>query len=126
MNHRDIRVFIVDDEPVIASTLATILRLSGYQATSFQNPLDALKRAPIDRPGLLISDIVMPQLSGIELAIQVKAICPACKVLLFSGSASYLDFSQDAERLDHHFHILPKPIYPGDLLRAIQDQDLEN
>ena len=126
MNHRDIRVFIVDDEPVIASTLATILRLSGYQATSFQNPLDALQRAPIDRPGLLISDIVMPQLSGIELAIQVKAICPACKVLLFSGSASYLDFSQDAERLDHHFHILPKPIYPGDLLRAIQDQDLEN
>jgi DNA-binding NtrC family response regulator len=126
MTHRNTRVFIVDDEPIIASTLAAILRLSGYEAISFNNPLDALKRAPIDRPTLLISDVVMPQLSGIDLAVQVKALCPACKVLLFSGSASYLDFAHDAERLDHHFHILPKPIYPGDLLRAIQEQDLEN
>ncbi len=126
MSSRKTRVFIVDDEPIIASTLATILRLSGYDAISFNNPLDALRRAPLDCPALLISDIVMPQLSGIDLAIRIKAACPACKILLFSGQASYLDFSQDAERLDHHFHILPKPIYPGDLLRAIQDQDLEN
>jgi CheY-like chemotaxis protein len=126
MTHRNSRVFIVDDEPIIATTLAAILRLSGYETFSFNNPLDALKRAALDQPNLLISDVVMPQLSGIELAVQVKLSCPSCKILLFSGSASYLDFSQDAERLDHHFHILPKPIYPGDLLRAIQDQGLEN
>ena len=126
MNHPKRRVFIVDDEPMIASTLATILRLSGYDATSFTNPLEALHRAASDPPTLLISDVLMPQLSGIDLAIQIKTICPTCKILLFSGHASYLDFSQDAQRLDHHFHILPKPIYPGDLLRAIQDQDLAN
>src|ERR1035438_2000723 len=66
-------VFVVDDEHMIASSLATILRHLGFDATSFTDPLAALKAAHSQHPDLLITDVVMPQLSGIELALQVEA-----------------------------------------------------
>ena len=83
----NIRVLVVDDESTIASTLAAILRLSGYRAESFTNPLEALSSTMEEPPDLLISDVVMPQMSGVELAIQIRALCPLCKILLFSGQA---------------------------------------
>jgi CheY-like chemotaxis protein len=78
------RVFVVDDDLLIASSLAAILKLHGYSATSFTSPLEALGRAQASAPDLLISDVAMPGLSGIDLAIRIKAECPACKILLLS------------------------------------------
>jgi CheY-like chemotaxis protein len=78
------RVFVVDDEHVIAFTLAAILKQCGYSATSFTSPLDALAAARFIAPDLLISDVVMPDISGIDLAIQIKARYPKCKILLCS------------------------------------------
>ena len=120
------RVFVVDDEPVIATTLATILRMSGFSVTAFTDPLKALASAMIEGPDLVVSDVAMPGLSGIELALQIKALCPTCKVLLFSGQAATVNFLEDAERIGEHFHILPKPVNPADLLKAIRDQGAEN
>jgi DNA-binding NtrC family response regulator len=82
------RVFVVDGERVIASTLAAILKLHGYSAASFTSSREALAAARASAPDLLISDVVMPGLSGVDLAIQIKAYCPACKFLLFSGQAA--------------------------------------
>jgi len=79
--------FVVDDELVITSTLAAILRLNGFDATSFSAPLEALDAARSQAPDLLVSDVIMPLMSGIELAIEVKRSCPDCKVLLLSGQA---------------------------------------
>ena len=85
---KPLRVFVVDDEDVIASSLAMILRFQGgFHARSFTNPLEALRAAQLEAPDLLISDVVMPELSGIDLAIQLREYCPDCKVLLFSGQA---------------------------------------
>jgi CheY-like chemotaxis protein len=53
-------VFVVDDENVIASTLATILKQSGFEATAFTNPLEALDATRLKTPDLLISDVMMP------------------------------------------------------------------
>jgi CheY-like chemotaxis protein len=116
-------VYIVDDERVIADTLATILQGSGFKAKSFNNPLDALSAATDNPPDLLISDVVMPQLSGIELAIQLKALCPECKILLFSGQSQTANLLRSARQLGHDFHLLTKPIHPKDLLLQIQKQD---
>jgi PleD family two-component response regulator len=79
------RLFIVDDEHVIASTLAAILKPHGYCATFFTSPLGASVAARSRAPDLLISEVAMLGISGIDLAIQMKAQYPACKVLLFSG-----------------------------------------
>jgi DNA-binding response OmpR family regulator len=79
--------FVVDDERNIADTLAIILRKNGFAATAFYNPMLALSAASLNAPDLVVSDVVMPQLSGIDLVIRMRALCPNCRVLLFSGQA---------------------------------------
>lgn len=116
-------IFVVDDETIIAESLAIILRKSGFVAFPFSNPAEALERAKAEAPDLLLTDVVMPQFSGIDLAIQIKAFCPACRILLFSGQASTKDLLQNARKFGHHFQLLSKPIHPADLMRKITEQD---
>ena len=116
-----LRIFVVDDEPVIAFTLATILESSGYTARSFSDPLEALRAAETNCPDYLISDVVMPNLNGIDLGIQFKAIYPDVKVLLFSGVLSSAHLRDDARRKGHDFDILSKPVHPNQLLAAIEN-----
>jgi DNA-binding response OmpR family regulator len=118
--HKEPRVFVVDDEDVIASTLAMILRSQGFEATSFTQPLEALEATRLEAPDLLISDVVMPVLSGIELAILVRFHCPDCRVLLFSGQASTADLLETARSNGYGFDLLSKPVHPSDLLAKIR------
>jgi CheY-like chemotaxis protein len=117
-----LRVVVVDDERVIAETLAAILRQSGFFATFFTDPLEALIFARSDAPDLLISDVMMPQLSGIDLAIRMKEQCPKCRILLFSGCADTVDLLETARKQGHNFHLLSKPVHPTDLLRALTEE----
>ena len=112
--------FVVDDEEVIASTLGMILLQSGFHARSFTKPLEALEAARLEGPDLLISDVVMPLLSGIELAIQVRKHCPDCKVLLFSGQAATVHMLETARASGYDFDLLSKPVHPADLLAKIR------
>ena len=114
------RVFVVDDEPVIATSLAIILRQAGFETKSFTEPLEALKAALSGAPDLLISDVVMPQLSGIDLAIRMQERCPDCEVLLFSGQAATAGMLETARANGHNFELLLKPVHPKDLLREIR------
>ena len=115
------RVFVVDDEFIIASTLATILQRNGFDAVSFTDPLEALLAANEQAPELLITDVVMPALSGIDLAIRVRELSPQCKVLLFSGQAATANLLEAARVNGHDFELLSKPIHPTDLLRKIRN-----
>jgi DNA-binding NtrC family response regulator len=91
MDHTS-RIFVVDDEPLIASTLTTILKMNGFSAECFTDPTAALKASVAWMPDLLISDVVMPQLSGIELAILMMNENPQLEVLLISGQAAHWTF----------------------------------
>src|ERR1700678_3425363 len=115
-----ITIYVVDDEPVIASTLTAILNGSGFQATGFTSAEDAIRAAESESPSLLISDVVMPGMNGVELAIRLKSICPDCKILLFSGQAATNDLLESASKRGHEFELLSKPIHPKDLLAAIR------
>ena len=113
------RIFIVDDEPVIASSLAAILRLSGFSAGFFTSPREALVAARSESPDLLISDVAMPDISGIDLAIQMRAQHPNCKILLFSGQAATSDLLEGARAQGYDFRLLQKPVHPSVFLAEI-------
>ena len=115
-----ITVYVVDDVPVIASTLAAILNASGFQATAFTSAEDAIEAIDCDGPSLLIADVVMPGMNGVDLAIHLKSICPNCKVLLFSGNLFTTDLLDTAAGQGHFFHILAKPVHPEKLLAEIR------
>lgn len=117
-------VFVVDDEKIIAETLSIILGQNGLAARFFTDPTEALTAARVEVPDLLLSDVMMPRISGIDLAIQVRKHCPACKVLLFSGQADTVDLLSEARNQGHDFSLFLKPIHPSDLLRRIREQDL--
>ena len=122
-NQRRRRIFVVDDERVIAETLVMILEKSGFSARSFVNPLEALYAARSEAPDLLISDVMMPQLSGVQLAVEITGLWPLCQILLFSGQAGTADLLRSAREQGHDFHLLSKPVHPKDLLNEIQRQE---
>jgi len=116
-----LRVFVVDDHDVIASSLAMILQfLGGFHATSFTDPREALRAAQFESPDLLITDVIMPQLSGVDLAIQILDRCRNCKVLLFSGQSVTASLLKSAQDRGYDFEVLTKPVHPADLLSRIQ------
>lgn len=119
-------VFIVDDEPAIAFTLSSILQLEGFKTRAFTEPVEALQAIHTMAPDLLITDVVMPQLSGIDLAIQVRELHLECKIVLFSGQAKTERLLDDARAKGYEFELWTKPVPPNELLgkiRAMLDVD---
>lgn len=113
------RVLIVDDEQLIADTLAAILRHAGYETSACYDGHSALLRCDSFLPELVITDVVMPGMSGVELAVTLSGRFPECKVLLFSGQASTVDYLEKARSDGHDFEVLAKPIHPTELLARI-------
>jgi CheY-like chemotaxis protein len=114
-------VLVCDDESAIADTLAEILSRSGYSAMATYDGEEALETALVMPPEMLITDVQLPGMSGIELAITVKRVFPDCKILLFSGQASTSELLASANRAGHNFALLSKPVHPTDLLKRIAD-----
>src|ERR671937_435609 len=79
------RVLVVDDEHVIADTLAIILNQSGFDASAVYSGTEAVQRARSTTPDLVITDVFMPDLNGIQAAIQIRSFLPSCKILLCYG-----------------------------------------
>jgi len=114
-------VLVVDDEHVIADTLAIILNQNGFEALPIYTGKDAIDRARKLRPNLLISDVIFKNesITGIDVAIKVRQSVPGCKILLFSGQAATADLLETARAQGHEFEILAKPVHPQDLLAKL-------
>jgi CheY-like chemotaxis protein len=114
------KVLVADDEQVIADTLATILNNSGYSAYAVYSGEMAIGKGSSFLPDMLISDVVMGGISGIEAAVKIRAMLPCCKVMLFSGQAATIDLLQKARDGGHAFELLLKPVHPKDLLEKLR------
>lgn len=114
------KVLVADDERVIADTLAIILNQAGFDATAVYSGEKAVELAASMKPDMLISDVMMPDLNGIDAAITVRRILPTCKILLFSGQAATADLLDRARTQGHEFEILAKPVHPQDLLAKLK------
>lgn len=114
------KVLVVDDERVIADTLAMILNQSGFEARPVYSGERALEMAPVFSPDMLITDVIMDDLNGIDAAIRIRALLPQIKILLFSGQAATADLLEKARAQGHEFEILAKPVHPQDLLSRLR------
>lgn len=114
------RVLVVDDERVIADTLAVILNQSGFEARAVYSGEGAVELAGAWRPEMLISDVIMADLNGIDAAIRIRELVPGIKILLFSGQAATADLLENAHAQGYEFEILAKPVHPQDLLNRLR------
>src|SRR5215469_4109394 len=114
-------VFVVDDENIIASTLGLILISKGFATRGFVHPMEALEAARFGKPDLLITDVVMPILNGIDLAIAMRQLHSECKVLLISGQPVTAELLARAASQGHHFAILAKPFHPDDIIARLHE-----
>ena len=114
------KVLVADDERVIADTLAMILNQSGFDARAVYSGETALEMAPVFEPNMLISDVIMADLNGIDAAIRIRELLPGIKILLFSGQAATADLLEKARAHGYEFEILAKPVHPQDLLTRLR------
>jgi two-component system cell cycle sensor histidine kinase/response regulator CckA len=114
-------ILLVEDDEQVRAVVVAILRKNGYQVLEAPNGTDGLARASAwpDRIDLLLTDVVMPQMSGPVLAKRLDAIRPGVKVLCMSG---YTDDSIVRHGvLDERFAYVQKPITPELLLMKVRD-----
>ena len=117
MSHaHNVHVLIVDDERIIADTLKMILDNRGYDAHATYSGEQAVESARSLSPNVLISDVIMDGISGIEAAIQISATLPDCRIILISGHGGAADMMEGLGDLVHDFQLLPKPVHPQILL----------
>jgi CheY-like chemotaxis protein len=114
------RVLVADDEQVIANTLAIILNQHGFEARAVYSGEKVLEALDTFHPDMLISDVIMTGMTGIDAAIQTRVKLPTCKILLFSGQAATADLLERARSQGHEFEILAKPVHPTDLLAKLR------
>ena len=82
-----------------------------------------IEKALENIPDLIISDVIFTDepISGIDVAIKVREILPACKILLFSGQAATANLLETARAQGHDFEILAKPVHPQELLAKLRE-----
>jgi CheY-like chemotaxis protein len=117
---KKVRIIVIDDEAVIAETVVEILNDEGFEATAVGNGASAVEVARTLQPDIVLSDVIMPGLNGIETGIKIREIVPDCKIILFSGQAATVDLLEKAREQGHHFEILAKPIRPEQLISVIR------
>lgn len=110
------RVLIVDDERIITDTLVTIFSQGGYESKGVYSAEQALLVMEDWLPALIIIDVLLPAMNGIDLAIRIKSQWPECHLSLFSGQAATGDLLETAMRNGHRFDVAAKPVHPSELL----------
>ncbi len=116
------KILIVDDDPDVCFVLKKLLERKGHEAVTSLNGLEALKcleRSPFD---VVITDLIMPEMDGIELITKMRITYPEQKVIAISGggrinAAVYLQMA----KLLKVKHTFQKPIKADELLNAIDD-----
>jgi DNA-binding response OmpR family regulator len=114
------RVLVVDDERLIAETVTAILNDNGFEAVEAHNGEEALEAARKFRPDIVLSDVLMPKMSGVELGIKIRLEFPGTRIFLFSGQAATSELMRKAQDDGYTFELFPKPIHPEELIAKLR------
>ena len=114
-------------DPLLPASMSQVWMLNrathtGSTIDQFNSGEKAIESLDTFEPDMLISDVIMTGMTGIEAAIATRAKRPSCKILLFSGQAATADLLEKARAQGHEFEILAKPVHPTDLLAKLRRQ----
>jgi two-component system, response regulator YesN len=118
------RILVVDDEELIVTTVTTIFSVYGYNSDGALSGEEAIAKAMMACPDLLLCDVKLPGMNGFQAALEIKQICPRCHLLFFSAYAGseYLvaDFAKIFAERGYAMEMLSKPVHPAVLLQAVK------
>ncbi len=104
------KILLAEDDRHLSRSIDTLLTLEGYQVVTVYNGDEALNKVLQQRYDLLITDIAMPRLNGMELISQIRQVNANMPIMVVSGKLNN-DLICELEELEVT-HILPKPINP--------------
>ena len=114
------RVLVVDDETLIADSVAEILNRNGYDATALYSGAAVIQSLEEHCPDIVVTDVIMPDFDGVRLAMAIRARCPKTRIVLFSGNAATSSLLDNAVTDGFFFELLTKPVHPAKLLKALK------
>jgi len=85
------RILIVEDEPAMVAGLRDNFEFEGYEVISADNGVDGLERALVDAPDLVVLDVMMPQMSGLDVCKQLKAKRPSVPIIMLTARGQEID-----------------------------------
>ena len=118
-----IRVLIADDEIEFISTLEARLKLRNFETTTVSSGIAALKAIEKDPPDVLLLDLKMPDLNGLEVLAQVKEDFPAIEVIILTGHGSFEAGKEGMEQ--GAFDYIMKPVDLNQLIGKIEEAYLK-
>lgn len=116
-----LKVLVVDDEGAIADTLALVLKSRAFSAEAVHSGPEAIARARSAPFDVLISDVIMPEMNGIEAAKAVCEILPDCRTILISGNPAAEPILAAAREQGHEYEIYAKPAHPSVFIRILEE-----
>jgi DNA-binding response OmpR family regulator len=114
------KVLIADDEPIIAKTLALILKVNGFDAAFALSGEAAVQAARASCPDAVVLDVYMRGISGIETASRIRTLNPGCKTVLISGAEPDPELLAEIASLGVDVDVLIKPFEPTELLETLR------
>lgn len=116
------RVLVVDDEPLVADTLCLIFQKRGFDCRASYSGNDALTCVEGFAPELLLCDISMPGMDGLQVVTSITKKIPGCRVLLLTGHYTNLKSARQCARtLKVPNRVMVKPVQPEELLQQADD-----
>lgn len=112
-------ILVVDDEETLANTTIEILNMAQFCAFGAYDGQTALELAARFNPDILLTDVVMPGMNGVELAIAISKLLPKTQILLISGQAGTIDLLEKARVEGYRFELIAKPIHPAKLIERL-------
>ena len=112
------KIIVIDDQRLTADTLTAILNQNGYDASAFYSGEEAIASANRFAPAIVMSDIRMHEMDGIQTALRLRTIHPRCRVILFSASA--MSETEEHRIEESGFEFLHRPLHPAQVLHHLR------
>lgn len=113
------RVLVVDDDHLVADSLALIVRGRGFESRAVYSGEEAAEVALHWKPDAVISDVIMGTMDGVALAGYLAQIVPSCKVLLISGNLDAAELMNESNAPEKAFPLLAKPVHPDNIFEFL-------